>query len=145
MLSMAGISAPAVMQGRNLETLIANPDLDWRDEILIESLTTVEDKTMSEALRTSKWKYIRYFARPECPYQESDLVFSKHSTVFEQLFDLERDPGERSNLAANEEYSDTLEDMRERISRRSHDLSDESQRYKRLVNLPKREAGKGCW
>ena len=68
MLSMAGISAPAVMQGRNLETLIANPDLDWRDEILIESLTTVEDKTMSEALRTSKWKYIRYFARPECPY-----------------------------------------------------------------------------
>ena len=145
MLSMAGISIPDIMQGKNLQALLTEPDGDWRDEILTESLTTVEDKTMSEALRTSKWKYIRYFATPECPYKESDLEFSKRPTVFEQLFDLEADPGERSNLVAIDEYSDTLQDMRERISRRSRELTDESVRYKNRIDLASREVGKGCW
>lgn len=144
-LSMAGIAAPDIMQGRNLEPLIANPEGDWRDEILIESLTTVEDKTMSEALRTSQWKYIRYFATPGCPYQESDLVFSKRKTVFEQLFDLESDPGERINLASSEKHSDTLQDMRDRLSRRSHKLTDQSILYKSQIDLVNRKAGEGCW
>ena len=145
MLSMAGVSVPDIMQGRNLQKLLVEPNANWRDEVLIENLTTVEDKTMSEALRTSKWKYIRYFATPECPYKESDLVFSDRSTVFEQLFNLKNDPDERNNLVKNEKYTDTLQDMRERISNRSRELSDESIRYKSKIELASRETGKGCW
>ena len=145
MLSMAGLETPGIMQGRNLEALMREEDADWRESILLETLTTVEDKTMSEALRSADWKYIRYFSTPDCPYRESDLMFSERSIIFEQLFNLRTDPKERINLAENTIYKDVLQDMRDKLSDKSKELTATSVRHKKHTRQPAREAGQGCW
>lgn len=145
MLAYAGVAAPPVMQGRDLRPLLRSSEQDWRSEIFIESLTTIEDKTMSEALRTKRWKYIRYFANDKCPYEEADLDFANRQPVFEQLFDLEADPAERTNLAADDSHASVLEQLRERAGARSLQLTKESRDYKQQAMLPPRPSGQGCW
>ncbi len=144
-LSYAGVDVPATMQGKDLRDVIANPQAEWRSEIFIESLTTVEDKAMSEALRTKEWKYIRYFADKKCPYTESDLDFAGQTPAFEQLFDLKQDPGERTNLVNHSEAADVLAEMRQRTSRQSIQLTEQSRTYKNSIELAARPAGEGCW
>ena len=144
-LSYAGVGIPATMQGKDLRELMADPRAEWRNEILIESLTTIEDRAMSEALRTKEWKYIRYFANTKCPYDESDLDFSGQTPVFEQLFDLKQDPGERTNLVNHPEVADVLAEMRQKTTRRSIQLTQQSRTYKNSIELAARSAGEGCW
>jgi len=144
-LSYAGVGIPVTMQGKDLRELMVNPQAEWRSEIFIESLTTSEDRVMSEALRTKEWKYIRYFANTKCPYNESDLDFSGQTPVFEQLFDLKQDPGERTNLVNLSEVANVLAEMRQQTSRHSIQLTQQSRRYKNSIELAARSAGEGCW
>ena len=144
-LSYAGVEVPATMQGRDFRPLTRTTSGEWRSELLLESLTTVEDQSMSEALRADNLKYIRYFATPRCPYTEDDLDFAERTPVFEQLFDLEADPGERNNLTDDPAFTTTLNDMRSRAERQSAALSSESRAYKNTLELSAREGGQGCW
>lgn len=100
---------------------------------------------MSEALRTKEWKYIRYFNDKKCPYTESDLDFAEQTPVFEQLFDLKQDPGERTNLVNHTEAANVLAEMRQRASRHSNQLTQQSRAYKNSIQLAARSAGEGCW
>lgn len=145
MLQLAGLAAPEKMQGRSLVSLLENPDASWRDSVLLESLTTTEDKTMSEAIRTHDWKYIRYFSTPDCPYDESDLEFEQRAVAFEQLFDLRADPMEKTNLAQEREFFPTLQTLRTRLGQASQALSSHSKVYKAQAKLPNRPPGQGCW
>ena len=52
-------------------------------------------------MRTDRWKYVRYIGR---------------DPRYEELYDLVNDPGEERNLAADAEYTSTLEKMRQRWS-----------------------------
>ena len=144
-LSYAGVDVPVTMQGKDLREVIVNPKAEWRSEIFIESLTTIEDQAMSEALRTKEWKYIRYFADKKCPYTESDLDFGAQTPAFEQLFDLKQDPGERTNLVNHASAADVLAEMRQRTSRYSTQLTEQSRAYKNSIELAARTAGEGCW
>lgn len=145
MLELAGIDPPRPMMGTSLVPLLNNPGAPWRDAVLLESLTTVEDRHMSEALRTQDWKYIRYFRTPQCPYGESDLEFEQRAVAFEQLFDLRVDPTERRNLAQEKAYFTNLQQLRSQLATQSRALSIHSQRTKAEANLPARAAGEGCW
>ena len=53
----------------------------------------------SEGVRSNQWKYIRWVSQ---------------DPVYEELYDLENDPDEMKNLAANSTYQDRLETMRSR-------------------------------
>lgn len=141
MLSYAGIAAPESMQGRDLNT-----DAARRDEVFLESLTVAEGNPFIEALRTQSWKYVRYMPKAGCPYTEDDLDFSGQSPLFEQLFDLESDPGERINLADLGDYASVLEAFRERTQARSSELTSRGRQYKAALPVEVRpEEDVYCW
>jgi arylsulfatase len=100
MLDLAGIPAPAVMQGRSLKPLLegTTPN-DWRTEFFYEHHTKKDRIPPSEAVRTQRWKYIRWI-------EPNPLV--------EELYDLESDPLEEHNLIADVKHADILKELREK-------------------------------
>ncbi len=116
-LDIAGIKAPDVMQGKSFKPLLEGRDIPWRKAAYMENnfamfrftpLDAVGNNTKQRkkteqgsmrcrGLRSHKWKYISYFdQRP----------------VREELYDLEQDPYELKNLAANPEFSTILKELR---------------------------------
>lgn len=100
-LSAAGIPAPEEMQGRNLLPLIRGEQVDWREDFLFEHRFEHARIPRSDGVVSGRYKYLRYMDQ---------------EPVFEELFDLSRDPHETTNLAAMPDYADVLERMRERYA-----------------------------
>ncbi len=96
-LELAAVKVPEQMQGRSLVPLLAGQKPKWRTEFFYEH--PFEHKTIakSEALRTQRWKYARY------------IGFD-----YEELYDLKTDPHEKTNLAKDKKYQETLESLRKR-------------------------------
>jgi N-acetylglucosamine-6-sulfatase len=85
MLRLAGQSVPADMQGKSLVPTFTKPKLRFRDRFFYEYFEEpgfLETPTM-EAMRTLRWKYIVYPGKPGA----------------EELYDLQNDRFERTNLA----------------------------------------------
>lgn len=103
MLRLAGTTVPDTMQGSDLGPVLADPQAKWREEWFHEHTYTPEGDRLpiarSEAVRTTRWKYIRYF---------------ETTPRYEQLFDLVNDPLERTNLANKEGHKGILAEMRNR-------------------------------
>ena len=100
MLNMAGIPVPESMQGQSLMPLVAGKKPAWRNQWFYEHIYehggAIEPCT---GIRNTRWKYIRYYKqRPE----------------YEQLFDLQSDPGETKNLAGIKKYDNILRKFRKR-------------------------------
>lgn len=99
-LAAAGIPAPITMQGRDLSPLyLGEPPPDWRTEFFYEH--PVIDKASfipsSEAVVRKDWKY---------------MVWPDYGV--EQLFDLNQDPGETRDLAADPNHAAKLTELRAR-------------------------------
>jgi arylsulfatase A-like enzyme len=101
-LAAAGIEAPSSMQGKDMSPLyLSGEKQDWRTEFFYEHpmLKSTDFIPASEALVRKKWKY---FYWPE---------FDR-----EQLFDLENDPIEENDLAADPAFKQQLTEMRKRFA-----------------------------
>ena len=100
-LALAGLDAPASMQGANMMPIVRQENVSWSDHYFYEHTYQTElprsPIPRSEGIRGQRWKYIRY----------PDTV-----PVYEQLFDLKSDPLEQKNLATLEEYSMQLSKLR---------------------------------
>ena len=86
-LALAGVAAPANLQGRDLSPLLRPGDFAWRSEFFYEhhfGANRAVPIPASEGVRTARWKYTRYVDR-DPPYEE--------------VYDLENDPAELTNLA----------------------------------------------
>ncbi|MFS0726677.1 sulfatase-like hydrolase/transferase [Paenibacillus sp. 1P07SE] len=133
MLELAGLSAPSSMQGSSLRPWIYGESPDWREDFMAEQLMDIQNYPKSECIRTRQWKYIRYFDRTEDPEQEGkpyrgtldsyddfllDSAAGKLSPVYEELYHLSEDPGERLNLAGDPSCSAVLEQLRRRLAER---------------------------
>ncbi|MEM9327642.1 MAG: sulfatase/phosphatase domain-containing protein [Bacteroidota bacterium] len=68
-----------------------------RDQFVSEHWFDNDRIPKSEGVRTNQWKYFRYVDHPE----------------HEELYDLEHDPQEMSNLAGESAYGERLQEMRE--------------------------------
>lgn len=102
-LSMAGVPVPARMQGVDLQPVLRDPKAPGREDWYYEHTYTTPPSRRpiprNEGVRTERWKYIRY-TDPQPP--------------LEQLFDLEADPHEETDLAPNPAHGETLTRLRAR-------------------------------
>jgi arylsulfatase A-like enzyme len=96
LLALAGLPVPSPMQGRPLTGILAGRPETWRKEIFTEHLWDNPEIPRTEAVRTERWKYIRYPQHPE----------------FEELYDLDADFWERRNLAGNTQSQARLGELR---------------------------------
>jgi len=100
LLALAGIPIPEGVHGRNL---LQEPAGD--DEIVFGSYSAAPNRM--HAARTHRWQYVFHEAGG-----------------FEELYDLQADPEERNNLAADPNCRQVCEQMRGRIAKWLADLGD---------------------
>ena len=98
-LDLAGVPVPPQMRGRSLVPLMRGEMVEWRKDFFYEHLYERETIPKSEGIRTERFKYVRYFER---------------NPLYEQLFDLETDPNEVTNLVGDSAHDATLRALRAR-------------------------------
>ncbi|MXW79912.1 MAG: sulfatase-like hydrolase/transferase, partial [Gemmatimonadetes bacterium] len=98
-LELAGLDAADGMQGKSLVPLLRGKEAEWRKAFFCEHRFDRADIPKSEGLRTQRWKYIRYY---------------EQQPVYEELYDLLKDPHESCNLAADSKFADQLARLRRR-------------------------------
>ena len=98
-LALAGLEAPANMDGKSLIPLLEKPTRDIRDHMAFINAWSTTAATCLSAL-TKQYKYTYWW------YSGEGMV------PVEELFDTENDPLELVNLAGDPEYAAVLEEMR---------------------------------
>ena len=89
---LCGITAPAHLQGESFTRLIDNPSEKGKET----AYTVVSrGKTLGRSIRTVRWRYAEWGSSSEA-----------------ELYDLEKDPAEHTNLGGKSQSSDQLEKMR---------------------------------
>lgn len=98
-LEMVGVQIPKGIQGRSLAPILRGENVKWRTEFFYEHLFSHPRIPPTEAVRTQRWKYIRYI--------DTD-------PLYEELYDLRNDPLEENNLVSGVEHHDVVEKMRQK-------------------------------
>lgn len=138
LLDIAGLPAPAAMQGRSLAPLLRGARTAWREFAFSENLwSTVSGNPRVESVRSAEWKYIRYFATdralfPQPQKGEGGGISPAQARAYEdwltasirglqpdyeELFHLRLDPHETSNLAGDGKHSPVLQRLRAECGR----------------------------
>jgi len=98
--ALAGVPAPATMQGRDFTPLLrGQTPSDWRTDFLYQFKWSSEIIPASEGVCSKDWKYIRWLA-----------------SGTEEIFDLRSDPHENSDLAAVPAHAAELARLRARCA-----------------------------
>lgn len=108
-LEMCGVEVPDTYQGRSFVPLLEGKAIDWRKDVFLENLFTDQEYPRAESVRGERFKYIRYFSREEDRgLYLPDASIAGEQPIYEELFDLSKDPKEQTNLAGNPEYASVL-------------------------------------
>jgi arylsulfatase A-like enzyme len=91
--ALAGLKAPGTLDGLSLVPLLDDPKAAVKDA----AFTQVRN---GYAVRTDRWRYIEW----------------AEGTEGSQLYDMERDPGETTNLAKDGQHAATAADLRARLA-----------------------------
>ena len=125
-LDLCGLEVPASMQGRSLVPLMRGDPVAWREDFFLENLFFARENQpypRMEAVRTERYKYIRYFDKDNDGHHFHMLTASiegkepfpeGEAPIHEELFDLANDPKESENLADDPAHADKLEELRAR-------------------------------
>ncbi len=120
LLDIAGVNAPKEMHGHSMVPLVAErPDdplpVKWRDAFLYEYYEFPDvshNVNKHRGVRTKKWKFIHYYDPPFNFAQEYEL------------YDLEKDPEERVNLANRPAMQATVKELREKMEQLRKETGD---------------------
>ena len=137
-LNYAGVQVPDEMTGSSLVPLVHGEDVEWRDELFLESLFTLRDNPFCEGIRQGDWKYIRMYDGV-VPYDEANLQFDGKSPDFEQLFNVKDDPEEKNNLIEAYQDSELLKSFRQRTAAYSDEMNKQRADYMQTHDISKRE------
>jgi N-acetylglucosamine-6-sulfatase len=101
-LEVAGVAIPQGLDGRSMAPLMqGRTDPQWRKELLYEyywERNFLQTPTM-QALRTDRYKYIHYYGLWD----------------IDELYDLQEDPQETTNLIFNPERKQTVQELNRRL------------------------------
>ncbi|MEO0529633.1 MAG: sulfatase [Planctomycetota bacterium] len=155
-LDAAGASMPAYLDGRPL----LGPNTKPRDHVFAarDKIDEIEDTI--RCVRTDRYKYIRNY-RPELGYRECEYVRENRPMLpvierlaaagqlsdaqqlivaetkpREELYDLQADPHELTNLADSPELQSTLNDLRSRLDDWLGETGDTGLARWQLLNTP---------
>jgi arylsulfatase A-like enzyme len=106
LLDAAGLPVPPEMAGRSIRPLLRGQNEDWPAEILVQ----ISESQVGRALRTYRWKYA--VSAPDGDGRTDPSAAVYHET---ELYDLEVDPYELTNLAGLESHSDLCDNLRARL------------------------------
>lgn len=100
-VDLAGLEAPTTYQGSSLLPLLnGNKNIEWRDEFFFEHMYQPKRVFIppTVGIRTERWKYVDFYKND-----------------FEQLYDLQNDPEETTNLIGNPQYQKVVSKLSERV------------------------------
>jgi N-sulfoglucosamine sulfohydrolase len=124
---LADAEHPSWLQGKSLLPLVRG-DVDRLHEEIFAEMTFHAAYQPLRAIRTERWKYIRYFGDyPYPPLANIDDGATKEMFIEngwgrqpireEQLYDLLFDPNEAANLAESTAHFETMIELRARLER----------------------------
>mgnify|MGYP001546192661 CR=1 FL=1 len=103
LIELAGGKPGAQIQGRSLVPLMKGRGKRWRDAFLVEYFNESAWPWIVgmsyKALRTERYKYIHWI----------------HKEGVDELYDLERDPYEITNVVADPDYAEAAKDLRKQL------------------------------
>jgi arylsulfatase A-like enzyme len=108
LLDLAGVKVPETMHGKSLKKVLLERKPLGREYVLFElpDANKVLETRPCYSLRSSRWKYIQTFEH------------GKHEPyTFEELYDLQADPFEMSNVADQPEHTDLVGRLRSELNR----------------------------
>ncbi|MEY8528352.1 sulfatase-like hydrolase/transferase [Bacteroides xylanisolvens] len=141
-LDYAKAEKPANYQGFSLKPMLSGKIKSVRDYLFTENLwSTHFGNPRCESIQDKKWKYIRYYKNENLSATEKikhlksfglspnnvyktdmtdvlmyrifvDAGLNGENAEYEELYDLENDPKETTNLANDKKYKDILENLR---------------------------------
>ncbi len=131
-LDIAGVSIPRDIQGRSIAgLLLQNSKFRYSPREKIHGELTFHDIGFNpiRCIRTKKWKYIRNFVPLDFLFEIPDDIstslsgkayLKEHPEYYssrpeEELYDLETDPDELSNLAYNQKYTNIKKELRKQL------------------------------
>lgn len=132
LLEIAGAPIPERVQGRSYAPLLLGADYQPNDCVFFERNFHGDFDPM-RAVRTQRHKLIRNYSdrfRYGYPWEskEGDDPAAIHKgpekRAYEELYDLQQDPGEVHNLADKPELAGVLKDLRERLDRWQDETAD---------------------
>lgn len=111
---------PLSMQGRSLVPLMRGESKDWRTDFFAECQMNAQGYPIMQAVRSERWKYIRHWPTkyPEKPDYRAilNLGLEGPPPIFEELYDLQADPTEQTNLANDPAHAAEIARHRQRIN-----------------------------
>jgi len=109
-LGAAGVAVPSCMSGRDLRPLVDGDAPDWPEEAFLQ----ISENHCGRAIRTREWKYSVRGTEETTRFG----CFDSEVYVEDFLYDLEADPHERNNLAADPAYAAVRAELAERLKER---------------------------
>ena len=105
LLELAGVSAPATIEGRSLVPLLKGAKTEWRKSFLIEYYSDRVFPRIRQmgykAVRNERWKYIHYF----------------ELEGMDELYELRADPYEMRNIIPQPGAAKILDGMKQEMKR----------------------------
>ncbi len=122
LLDAAGVAVPDTFEGRSLVPMVkrdAQALADWPDDMYVQ----ISESSWGRAVRTRRWKYIvRDLDRADG--QTHGFTGTHESLTEAELYDLQHDPHELTNLIAKASHTRVREVMRGRLARRMESLGE---------------------
>lgn len=116
LLELAGLPAHPEMQGRSLAPILQQDAAakGWRDDFFCENMFTGQNYPRIEGVRSRHFKYLRYFDKKKDRHHLRSLTASieGEQPIYEELYELENDPRETTNLVDSPDHRETLEQYR---------------------------------
>ncbi|RRJ31832.1 sulfatase family protein [Halocatena pleomorpha] len=134
LLNLLGEDVPETIEGQSFLPLLTEEVYYPRDNLFAE-MTWHDTYNPMRAIRTNQYKYIRNFWHLPLIYFTDDILKSKagrevHEQLrsgrrpYEELYDLEEDPYEQTNLVNDPQYEHVRDQLRGRLVRWMRNTSD---------------------